>query len=65
MKRILFLLPLLLVGCKPQNATPVGPGIYSVEYHGHEYLVNPNGGLLHSDSCPCWEAYKTDEIEYD
>ena len=62
----LFTALLLLGGCKPQGAaTPVGPGLYAVEYHGHEYLINPNGGLLHSDSCPCWDAYKTDDIIYE
>ena len=63
---ILILAALCLAACNPQqNATPVGPGLYAVEYHGHEYLINPNGGLLHSDSCPCWDVYKTDEIEYE
>lgn len=69
MKHILTTLAALAIiaGCtqKANNATPVGPGLYAVEYHGHEYLINPNGGLLHSDSCPCWDAYKTDEIIYE
>ena len=68
MEKILTLIAalLLLAGCKPQGAaTPVGPGLYAVEYHGHEYLINPNGGLLHSDSCPCWDAYKTDDVIYE
>lgn len=68
MKKLLTLSAALLLfaGCRPQgDATPVGPGLYAVEYHGHEYLINPNGGLLHSDSCPCWDAYKTDDVIYE
>ena len=67
MKRaILPIIALLaLAGCKQQNVTPVGPGLYAVEYHGHEYLINPNGGLLHSDSCPCWEKYEEMETIYE
>lgn len=62
MKHILPLLLLFIfAGCQPQNGTPVGPGLYAVEYHGHEYLINPNGGLLHSDSCPCWDKYLEEE----
>ena len=71
---ILPLLALLaLTGCVTKTApvtalTPCGvyyDGIYALEYNGHEYLWNSQGGIIHSESCPCWDAYTTDETEYE
>lgn len=64
---------LLLAGCA-QGEVPVTPltpvgvyhaGVYLLEYNGHEYLWNSNGGIIHSESCPCWTRYEETEIEYD
>ena len=64
---------LILAGCYNKKITPITPiavyydGIYKLEYEGHEYLWNSSGGIIHSDSCPCWEEYKTEdgEVEFD
>ena len=72
MKAIIALIgaALLLSACKSPITplTPVGVypvGVYLLEYNGHEYLWNLNGGIIHSDSCPCWTRYEETEIEYD
>ena len=74
MKHAVLILALLaLPGCVTKTApvtalTPCGvyyDGIYALEYNGHEYLWNTQGGIIHSESCPCWDAYTNDEIEYD
>jgi hypothetical protein len=28
-------------------------GVYCFKIDGHEYICNSNGGIIHSESCPC------------
>lgn len=73
MGKVLALLAslLILAGCYDESITPLTPisvyyaGIYQLEYNGHEYLWNARGGIIHSESCPCWEQYETEEIDYE
>ncbi len=73
MKKILALIAavLLLSGCLTKRApvsalTPFGvyyDGIYVLEYNGHEYLWNSKGGIIHSESCSCWDLYAAKDTE--
>lgn len=62
---------LLFAGCSESPVHPITPmgvyevGVYVLEYNGHEYLWVRDGGIIHSESCPCWDAYLNEEIEYD
>lgn len=56
-----------LVGCFPERkggqttweecvvceCSGLGYEIHAFMYRGHEYLTRSNGGIVHSESCPC------------
>lgn len=73
MKKVLTISAALLLfaGCSESPVHPITPmgvyvaGVYTLDYNGHEYLWVRDGGIIHSESCPCWDAYKTDDVIYE
>lgn len=63
MKRLLVLLCFTAIGCSGSKVTVSsvdthiinvgGVNIREFEHGGHKYLTSYDGGLIHSESCPC------------